>query len=79
MPGLLREAFNAVRGRIVVADRDLVKGFVVAEYHGQLISRKEGLERELLYENADSGSFLMFFRHDGQNLWYMNCAYLYLT
>ena len=38
------------------------------EYVGDLISDKEGSQREKQYNNSD-GNFLFFFRHNKKNLW----------
>ena len=44
------------------------KGAFLCEYTGELIKAKAGHEREKLY-GCKSGSFLIYFWHNGEQLW----------
>lgn len=57
-------------GRGVITKTKISSGEFVMEYKGDLISRKEGLQREKMYEEAPS--YLFFFTFRGKQKWLVN-------
>lgn len=56
------------KGRGVVTDIDLKRGQFVCEYAGELIQRKEAIQRDKSYPE-EKGSYMFFFKHCGEKLW----------
>lgn len=54
-------------GRGVVTKKNIAAGDFVLEYRGELISHKEGLQREKTY--SERTSFLYFFWFHGRRKW----------
>ena len=56
------------KGRAVFARRYLKKGDFVCEYAGELISYREGIKREEIYEkDIETGCYLYFFQHKSKS------------
>jgi SET domain-containing protein len=54
----------------VFALSDIEKGRLIVLYEGELITKEEGERRHAKYSTQD-GSFLFFFSHKGNKLWYV--------
>lgn len=52
-------------GRGVFAVEDIQNGQFIVQYHGELLSAKEGNSRE----REKPSSFRYFFKHDGKKYW----------
>lgn len=60
------------KGRGLVATKSFTKGQFVVEYAGELVSKKEGEEREKNYEaEGKAEGFSYFFTFDGKKYWYV--------
>lgn len=59
-----------ILGSGVFAEKYIEKGRLVVLYEGELITEEEGERRHAKYTTED-GSFLFFFSHKGNKLWYV--------
>lgn len=58
------------KGRGVVTNKPFRKGDFLCEYAGELISRKEAVQREIEYANDPNiGSYMYFFSYKGSDYW----------
>ena len=58
------------KGRGVVSTRRFVKGDLICEYSGELISYEEAKTREEQYSKNESvGCYMYYFEHRGRKLW----------
>ena len=61
------------KGRGVISTQPFSKGSYLCEYSGELIRKKEALERETIYsQDPTIGCYLYFFVHKGVHLWYVH-------
>ena len=65
----VRIASHPDKGRILLTEGVIEEGEFVMEYVGQLIDEKEALRREQLYSQANCGSYMFFFEHNGRTHW----------
>lgn len=70
----MQEIATRDKGRGVVADKLFQKGDFLCNYKGDLITKAEG-ERRMEQYGADLGSFLFFFNHNGNDLWFVSCKF----
>lgn len=47
------------------------KGSFVLHYDGDLIDKNEAVKREEKYNKKNSGSYMFYFKHAGQEMWYV--------
>ena len=52
------------------ATKDFIRGELIVEYAGDLVSREEGLRREQEYEKEkNTGCYMFYFCSKGKNYW----------
>ncbi|XP_064619473.1 N-lysine methyltransferase KMT5A-A-like [Lineus longissimus] len=56
-------------GRGVFTLQDIKKGDFLLEYSGELISKKEALQREEEYKMKEKGNYMFFFKVNGTEYW----------
>jgi SET domain-containing protein len=54
----------------VFAQSNIEKGRLIVHYEGELLTNEEGERRHAKYSTQD-GSFLFFFSHKRNKLWYV--------
>jgi len=59
-----------ILGSGVFAQSNIEKGQLIVLYEGELVTNEEGERRHAKYSTQD-GSFLFFFSHKGNKLWYV--------
>ena len=52
----------------VFTTKQFKKGMFLLQYSGDIISKKEGEKREMIYGN-ENRSYMFFFIDDGKDLW----------
>ena len=59
------------KGRGVVSTRRFMRGELICEYSGELISHKEAKAREERYYSTDEsiGCYMYYFEYKGTKLW----------
>ena len=58
------------KGRGVVSTRRFMRGELICEYSGELISHKEAKAREERYSTDESiGCYMYYFEYKGTKLW----------
>lgn len=59
-----------ITGKGLFAERKFPAGSFLLEYHGELISKEEGIKRENTYP-VENGSFLLYFKSGRTEMWYL--------
>lgn len=66
----IQEILTDDKGRGIIAECPFKRGDFLCCYRGEMISKAEGERRKNEYKE-DLGSYLFFFKHNGNDLWFV--------